>query len=133
MIETGLIAGLGLAGALLAFAFWQAVRAARMSDRLIDAIREHAQLEVLYAARGTAIEERDRVITTLEDGNRRLRAALEVSQNALPVPSPDATAKDSVNALRSALDGLGDLARAGASSVPTKLPGLPPAPGLKDR
>lgn len=131
MIEACLIGALGLTAALVFFAFWQARRADKATDRLIELIVAKAALDIAYTARGTAIEERDRTITALEEGSRRLRAALAASENAIPVPSPAATVKDSADAIRGALDGLSDLALAGARGV-SEVPIVPSRP-LKNR
>ena len=132
MIEAGLIGALGLAGAIVAFAFWQAIRASTATDARIAAIAARAKSEIACEARGYAIAERDRVIDALENDNRRLRAGLAAASTALPAPSPGATVKDSADAIRDALGGLRDLAGAGARGV-SEVPIVPGSPALKDR
>ena len=103
MIAAALIGALGLSGALVAFAFWQARRAATAMDRLLSLTEEKGALERQLDARGRAVEERDQVINKLEESVANYRETLEKLVARAPLPTEE---KDAIPALRAALDEL---------------------------
>lgn len=124
MIPAALLGALGTTGALIAFLFWQARRAARATDGEIRAMRRSAELELHCELRGKAIEDRDKAIGALTGEITRLNAAL--AEALKQRDSLVANLKDP----HAAVDLLRDALRApSVPVVPTTADSATPAPG----
>jgi hypothetical protein len=77
MTEIGLLGALGSTIGLLVFAFWQAKRAANMTDQCLSITRENGELKIQFEARGNAITDRDTAIRNLVAERKRLDEALQ--------------------------------------------------------
>jgi hypothetical protein len=76
MDAIGLLASIGVIAGALGFLFWQARRAASSADECLAAVKRSGELELALAARGNAVEDRDRTIEHLEAERKRGDAAL---------------------------------------------------------
>jgi hypothetical protein len=105
VLGAGLLGALGSTIALIAFAFWQARRAASASDGQLDAVRKSGQLELQLAAKGKAIEERDKTIETLKAERDRLDDALRVAieQRDQAIAASIVDSKGATDAIRDVL------------------------------
>lgn len=105
MIGVGLLGSLGCTLTLIVFAFWQARRAASASDGELAAVRKSGELELQLAARGKAVEDRDRTIETLTAERKRLEAALAtvIEQRDQAVAASITDPKGATDAIRDVL------------------------------
>jgi septal ring factor EnvC (AmiA/AmiB activator) len=114
------LASLGTIAGMLVLLLWQMKRAASASDECLSTTKRAGDLDLQLAARGRAVEDRDKTITTLEAERARLEAALAVvtKQRDELVSS----LKDPHAAMSAARDAL-----AGAAGVLPHLPQAAPA------
>jgi hypothetical protein len=113
MISAALLGALGLTMSLVAFVFWQARRAAAAADSELAAVKKAAELELQLAARGRALDDRDRVIENLKEDVRRLENATK-----LLIQRDEAPIKDTSDAVDAMRDALGPLSPPGKLPVP---------------
>lgn len=102
----GLLASLGTTGALIGFLFWQAKRAASSNDGELSAVRKSGELELALAARGVAVEARDKTIDVLKAENARLLAAVSeitAQRDQLVASMSPKDSNAAVDAIRAAL------------------------------
>jgi hypothetical protein len=102
----GLLGTIGSIGALIGFLFWQARRAATATDANLAAVKVALDLELQLAARGRAVDERDRTIVALRAENARLvsaNAELASQRDQLVASLSPKDSNAAVDAIRTAL------------------------------
>lgn len=100
------LGGLGTTAALIGFLFWQAKRAASSNDGELAATKRSGELELALAARGVAVDQRDKTIDALKAENDRLNAAVTEITAQRDLLVANMNPKDSnaaVDAIRAAL------------------------------
>ena len=123
MITAALLAALGLSGALVAFAFWQARRAASSADGQLEAVKHVGELDLALAARGRGIEDRDAAIANLKNDAIALNRAIATLTQQRDQLVANMSPKDShaaVDAIKSALSHTSDPTN--SSGVPMPIP-----------
>jgi len=129
MITAALLAALGLSGALVAFAFWQARRAASSADGQLEAVKHMGDLDLALAARGRAVEDRDTAIANLKNDAVALNRAISTLTQQRDQLVANMSPKDShaaVEAIRGALGAAPShvSTSADSSGVPVPIPAL---------
>jgi hypothetical protein len=78
MITAALIAALALSGGLSAMLFWQLKRSAKAVDGHIAGVQASAELQILLAASGVALADKERALNLVTAERDRLEFTIDV-------------------------------------------------------
>ena len=131
VIAAALIAALALAGALAAMLFWQLKRSSGAVDGHIAGVQASAEQQILLAASGVAVADKERALNLVISERDRLQFALDTVENQrdklLEEALKHATPGSIAISVRDALERLRDIRQLPEADEADDLPDLPRA------